>query len=349
MRKITMILSFLIIAFTVTIVNASFNTNSESIYDTNKELVSEIYSDSYHPIRVLLSTPKDFKYLWITSNEDFIIKWNWKEITKGKVVIWYYYKNKLLVVYKNKDSKYSFKTVANIQVLGTQKEQVLTIKGWDRKLSWDKTWKVNDNIFLWGFDIRYRDWFLNLVNELNFEDYMRWIAEVPENELDAKRKVLQVLSRSYAYHYITEKKKLTFQWKHYNASDDPNVFQKYRGYWFTLRSPKWQKALKETEGVMLTYNDKVLRAAYYSCTWESGYTKTPEMVWWLDPYFKSVSEVYKSIKDSIWVDLTRAKAWTCGHWVWLSGYWATKMAEEGKTYVEILLHYYQNVSLKKIY
>ena len=59
--------------------------------------------------------------------------------------------------------------------------------------------------------------------------------------------------------------------------------------------------------------------------------------------------MYQSVKDEEWVDPSRVnKAWACWHWVWLSGYWATKKAERWKTYKEILKYYYQDIKIDKI-
>jgi hypothetical protein len=49
---------------------------------------------------------------------------------------------------------------------------------------------------------------------------------VPESSSNEKRKALAVISRSYAAYY-TKTKWRKFPGKLYDASDNPNVFQKY--------------------------------------------------------------------------------------------------------------------------
>lgn len=345
---LTSLVSSLILPFTV---NASFNTNLDSIYDNNTDLITKTIKD-YTPVRVLLSTPRDYNYFIVRSPENFKVLSEKKEVVSSTSMVGVlYFKNQIVLVFLNGDKpdvKYDMKT---IQILPLKKEQPLIITNWNRHPEWDKTGKVNDNMFLGGLDFRYTDGFLNVVNEIDLKDYMRGIAEVPEGDQMEKRKVLQVISRSYVSYYTSQDKYLKFPGKHYNASDDPNVFQKYRGYGFTLRSPQWQKALEEVGGEVITYNDKVLRAAYFSCTSNNGYTKSPKDAKWTDDYFmKEVPEVYQSIEDKIGVDITRLdKPGQCGHWVGLSGYGATKLAEKGWSYKDILKHYYQKIDFKKMY
>jgi len=345
--KIVILILLWILSFSS--VNAyNFWTNLESIYP--KVIWENIYWKKYTPVRVLLSTPKEFNYFYIQSKDELWVRVNEDQFIniKTKSIVWVYFKKKLYLAYK-RINKLNFEIYSNqlssIQILSTKKDQILEVKWWDRIPSWSKSWRVNDNLFLWWFDIRYRDWFLNLVNEVDIKDYMKWIAEVPEKDEKAKRKALQVISRSYIKYYLS-KWKYKFPWKQYNASDDPKVFQKYKWYWFTKRSPKWQESLTETEGQILVYKDQVVKTAYFSCTWPSGYTKTPNQAWWKDPYFTEVKDVYISIKDIVWVDLERSKKWYCGHWVWLSGKGATELAKRWMTYIEILTHYYQNISIK---
>lgn len=352
MKKfIITLFTFIIFIVLPIIVNASFNTNLDSIYDNYPDLITKI-NPTYTPVRVLLSTPRNYTYFIVKSDNNFKVLSEKKEIVpKTNMIGVLYVKNQIILIYTNRKKIYVKYDVKSIQVLPLTKEQPITITNWNRHPSWDKSGKINDNIFLWGFDFRYTDGFLNVVNEIDLKDYMRGIAEVPEEDEMEKRKALQVISRSYVNYYISQNKHLKFPKKHYNASDDPNIFQKYRGYGFTLRSPQWQKALTEVGGEIITYNNKPLRAVYFSCTPKNGYTRTPKDIGWTDDYFsKEVSNVYNSIEDKIGVDLSRVdKPGQCGHGVGLSGYGATKLAKQGWSYKDILKHYYKNIDFKKIY
>lgn len=200
---------------------------------------------------------------------------------------------------------------------------------------------------------------LIVINELPLEDYMKGIAEVPEtdDQPQEKRKTIAVLARSYALHYlISEYEK--FPGKPYNAANSPAIFQKYLGYGFEQRAPKWQEAVRDTEGEVVmvessqfqvpsSKKDLVLRAAYFSCT-DGDRTKTPDQAGWgTNEYFQKFEAVFASVEDPLGDDPTREGLTACGHQVGLSGYGATQMAKQGKNYREIIGHYYQGVEVGK--
>jgi peptidoglycan hydrolase-like amidase len=227
----------------------------------------------------------------------------------------------------------------------------------------------NDNKYRGVIEFRQAGTGVTAINELPLEEYMKGIAEEPESDdiPEEKRKVIAVLSRSYALHYLVSGYE-KFSGKPYNASDDPAVFQKYLGYGFEERSPKWQQTLKDTEGEVLfvdasvdptaTRQERVLRAAYFSCTDASPdgksagalvpRTKTPESAGWSEqPYFKRFGLVFASVEDPLGDDPLRQGFKDCGHQVGLSGYGATQMAKQGKGYREIIEFYYQKVLIEQ--
>jgi peptidoglycan hydrolase-like amidase len=207
---------------------------------------------------------------------------------------------------------------------------------------------------------------MTVINELPLEDYMKGIAEVPEtdDQPQDKRKTIAVLARSYALHYlISEYEK--FPGKPYNAANSPAIFQKYLGYGFEQRAPKWQAAVNDTFGEVVMVGDsfkfqvsssqfqvpdsknRVLRAAYFSCT-DGNRTKTPDQAGWgTNEYFQRFKSVFASVEDPLGDDPTREGLTACGHQVGLSGYGATQMAKQGKSYREIIGHYYQGVEVGK--
>lgn len=223
-------------------------------------------------------------------------------------------------------------------------EVPLTITSWNRVPAWDNKKEYNDNQFMGALHL-YPNKDKNsmlIVNDIDMENYMRGVAEVPEQDEEEKRKALAVVARSYAAYYVSglEKK---FEDARYNASDDPAIFQKYLGYGFVLRSPKWQEALQATAGIVLAHKGEVLRAAYSSCTDEGGVRKLPREIGW-GGYFEKTREVYAAVADPLGVDPVRSEKNQCGHGVGLSGLGATNMAKEGKTFTEILAYYYQAIT-----
>ncbi len=196
------------------------------------------------------------------------------------------------------------------------------------------------------------------INELSLEDYMKGIAEVPESDDQPmeKRKVIAVLSRTYALHYLVSGYE-KFPGKPYNASDDPAVFQKYLGKTFEQRSPKWQQALKDTDDEVIladssvdpsaTREQRVLRAAYFSCTDGVRTKSLAEAGWDKQEYFKRFAAVFQSVDDPLGDDPTREGKTACGHQVGLSGYGATQMAKQGKGYQDIIDFYYRHIGVEK--
>jgi len=229
----------------------------------------------------------------------------------------------------------------------------LQFRNWDRVQSFGVG--INDNTFRDVLEFRLVDGQLTAINELPLEHYMKGIAEVPESndQPQDKRKVIAVLARSYALHYLIggyEK----FPGKPYNAADSPAIFQKYLGYNFEQRSPKWQQAIVDTaqEAVIVNTNivqglseeERVLRAAYFSCT-DGASTRPGIEVWPDNAYFQVFSAVFQSVPDPLGDDPNREGLTACGHQVGLSGYGATQKAASGWTYREIIESYYQHVSV----
>lgn len=242
---------------------------------------------------------------------------------------------------KLKTSLNNAKAHANV-VRITSSNSYLKLNNWLRTPSWNP--HIFDNTFEETLEFRIDDGKMIVINDLGLEKYLKGMAEVPEAQADEKRKAMAILARSYAKHYLeTEYRK--FPGKSYDASDSPAVFQKYLGYNYSLRSPKWQSALKATDREVIVYNNEILRTAYFSCS--NGRTKTPDQASWTNKYYKKVASVYESVADLKGRNIKSYNAGRCGHGVGLSGQGAQKMAEDGKSYKEIIHYYYQNVSIEK--
>lgn len=113
---------------------------------------------------------------------------------------------------------------------------VLTVDNWDRKPSWDKTGKMNDNAFRGRIRITNENGKLLLVNILPIEHYLLGLAEVSNGDNPEKIKTILTAARTYAYFY-SDPKNRKFPGKSYDGSDNPDEFQKYLGYGYELRSP----------------------------------------------------------------------------------------------------------------
>lgn len=211
---------------------------------------------------------------------------------------------------------------------------IMEIQNWIHSPAWNKN--LNDNRFREVVEIRKYNGDWVVINELPLEEYMYGLAEVIESEPVEKHKALLVAARTYALWYLTEENKFSSDTP-YNASDDPNVFQKYLGYGYELRAPVHMRAVNATYGEVITYKDKVVKTPYFSSS--DGRTRSAEEVWgWKNtPYLVSVSDPYcEGMKLN-------------GHGVGMSGQGATASAEAGKTYDQILKYYYTGVAIKKIY
>gem|GEM_PF-1520264 len=249
-----------------------FAAPMESIFDRRTSVFQDAYPYGWNPIRVHLSIPVQEQYI-LESEQPF-------RVAIGKYIL---PPISRVIVSPSGESirltygKYTLPLSIPIQMLPVLPGQVFQISNIKRIPAWDTTETVNDNTFLGGFDIRIDEGRLTFVNELDLEEYLSGMAEVLESEPDSKRKALSVLIRSYALYYMQVGTK--FPGKHYHASDDPKSFQKYLGYHYSLRSPKWQAALRDTKGEILTHHGQVFRAAYFSCTLD-GKTKLPSEAGW---------------------------------------------------------------------
>ena len=111
------------------------------------------------------------------------------------------------------------------------------------------------------------------------------------------------------------------------------VFQKYLGYGLELRSPNFTQAVEITKNEVVTYQEKLVKTPYFNQS--NGRTLSAQEVWGWNhtPYLISVEDTYCQ-------GLSRK-----GHGVGLSGYGATQMAKNGKSYKNIIKYYYQGVEI----
>ena len=204
-------------------------------------------------------------------------------------------------------------------------EGYLTIASWERPR----------NRFRGILECRVMYGELVLINELPLEDYMAGLAEEPDSELYEKQRAFAVAARSYAAHYMEEENR-KFPGMPYDGSDTGKSFQEYGGYIFERNNPRWVRAVKDTEGLVLKQLNRIVKAAYFSS--DDGRTRSPEENGWKNFPFASV---FRSKPDP-WCKGMALR----GHGVGMSGCGANGQAEEGASAEEILRYYYPGTSLE---
>lgn len=351
-KKDTLIVLFLIISF-YWILNFIFNadakndkyqeikeqlmldisTNSGSIIknQNNKDVETKISNENVsidnkeRKIKVKLNSDSDIDKIIVTQNNGQKFKVSFDNTT--------YEVDTFTVNYKDRNYK---------RIVFHSTGNQFKLEGFNKRPSWKP--EQNDNVFEGNIIFNEKG---DIINEVDMNEYMRGMAEVPESSHHEKRKALAVSIRSYIEYYTNGKGDQKFPGEEYNASDDPRIFQKYLGYNYSTRAHKWIQALKETENEMIFYKNEVLRVPYYSCTLpHNNRTLNPEEAnWW--GYFLERKEVFQSKEDSIGVDPKRNTREQCGHGVGMSGQGAEMRAQQGKTYKEILTYYFSNIEIKK--
>lgn len=343
-KNTSIVLSIFLITLFALNYNIKIEANLEQV-SANEKLIQEFeaknpiktseakISEGDRKVKLKLNPFEEMNILKIkaTNGKEF------KYSTEGYGV---YTAKELIVDFKNKKLTNEGKTF-NYEILqilsnGSQFE----IDGYEKRPSWKK--EINDNVFEGNLYFFEND----LINELTIEEYMRGMAEVPEYSHHEKRKALSVSIRSYIEYYTNGKGEEKFPWKKYNASDDPKIFQKYLGYNYYLRSPKWKQALEETKNEMIYYKWEVLRVPYYSCTLsKNGRTLNPSEAGW-GGYFQERIKVFASKPDLEGIDTSRDTREKCGHGVGMSGQGSEIRAQQGMGYKEILQYYFTGVEIK---
>ncbi|MFA7686164.1 MAG: SpoIID/LytB domain-containing protein, partial [Candidatus Gracilibacteria bacterium] len=193
-----------------------------------------------------------------------------------------------------------------------------------------------DNEFREILEVNMVDGNLVLINELGLENYMRGLAEEPNDANAEMIKTIAVAARSYAKYYMDKAEK--FPGKPYDLEDSPATSQKYLGYTFEKRAPNVVKAVDATKGQMVTYKGVLVKTPYFSKS-DGTYTKSYKSVWGGEevPYLVPVDD--SSCKSTAFA----------GHGVGLSGCGAAVMANKGSKYVEILKYYYTGVEVTDFY
>ena len=248
-----------------------------------------------------------------------------------KVQVWIVWNNKISI--KIWEKTY---TGSTLRLAHT----VVRIDSWDRVPDWDKSARYNDNMFRDTIRVIAQDNKLVVINDLPIEWYLKGMWEVSNWDLSEKIKTIVVSARSYARWYMDPRNR-KFAGQPYDGSDDPDVFQKYLGYSYELRSPAVARVVDATRGLVITYSGQLIKPWYHSSSdgrtlsaleycQKNGSTSCVDT-----PYLQSVTD-----PGSDWK--TRA-----GHGVGISGVWATYWAQAGWDYKKIIQYYLKWVEIQK--
>ncbi len=176
-----------------------------------------------------------------------------------------------------------------------------------------------------------------LINILDFDDYLKWIVETNDSETIEKNKVMAMIAKTYALFYMNADNihPNIPQWVHYNAIDDPDLFQKYVGAWLEKTLHKRYTALEQTKNILVTYQWYIPLLPYFSCS--AGFTQNAKDIWWRSdtPYLSSK------------LDFASCNTFQ-GHGVWLSWKGAERRAKQWREWKQILRYYYDGIDITQI-
>ncbi|MFA6389192.1 MAG: SpoIID/LytB domain-containing protein [Patescibacteria group bacterium] len=229
-----------------------------------------------------------------------------------------------------------------IRFVSRDKDGLITLPDYEARPAWNKS--LNDNIFRNTVEFNYSQATKKLwaINELPIENYLKGLAETSNISHIEFQKTLITAARTYAlYHYSRGldykipdgSTKHADEHFHVDAAYD----QVYRGYGSEIRMPNLVKAVNDTRGAIVTYNEEIAITPYFSRS--DGRTRSWIEVWGGKAMAWLVSVlVPEDNGQALW-----------GHGVGMSARGALLMANAGKGWQEILKYFYSGTDLKKLY
>ena len=206
--------------------------------------------------------------------------------------------------------------------------EILTVANFDRRTTRNAGYA--DNTFRNILELRHSDVKDNiwLINELPMETYLAGLAETSNISHIEYQKALIVAARTYAFYHWQRGTKHDAEGFHVDAYAD----QVYKGAGQQARMPKLTEAIKDTRGVIVTYDGETAITPYFSRS--DGRTRDWSEVWYGDvEWLKSVA-VPHDIGKTLW-----------GHGVGMSASGALGMANDGQTFDQILKYFYTGIDL----
>lgn len=219
-----------------------------------------------------------------------------------------------------------------LRFVPTTANAVLEITNFDRRLT--RGTSFANNTFRNVLELRYnakkdRTW---IINELPVEYYLRGLAETSNSSPAEYQKAILTAARTYAYYHYTHTSKHAAEGYLVDAYRD----QVYWGYGQEERNPLITQAVEETRGHVVTYQGETAITSYFSRS--DGMTRNWSDVWAGSiPYAKAVSVPCDKGK-TLW-----------GHGVGMSASGAICMANDGKTFTEILTYFYTGIDITRLW
>ena len=222
-------------------------------------------------------------------------------------------------------------------------DEIIEISSWNRKPSWDSSWKLNDNEFRWDIVLYYKNDRLVVVNDIILSDYLKWLWEVSNSTNPEKIKVIIILARSYARWYMTKARKFAWEW--FDASDNPNIFQKYLWFGLEKRSEKVNKIVEETKDLIVTFDWELIKPWYFSSSdWKTtSFIEYCENAKWVpDCSHPERFPFLVWVTDNGWE--WKEKAW---HWVWVPWTWVQYFSERWWNFNMIIKYFLKWIEIEK--
>lgn len=169
---------------------------------------------------------------------------------------------------------------------------------------------------------------ITVINKVDIEEYIRGVvpSEMPRSWPYEAHKAQAIAARSYALANLGKRAS-----HGYDLKDTPED-QAYGGA--SAEALNTNKAVKDTEGIVLIYNLKII-PAYYSAS-AGGQTSSSADVWTRNlPYLQSVPSFDDNIKRN-------------GHGVGMSQHGANNLAKNGYNAYQILQYFYKGVKFARI-
>lgn len=173
-----------------------------------------------------------------------------------------------------------------------------------------------------------------VINELPIEWYLKGIAETSNISPTEFQRTLLVAARTYAMYHVQRETKHAAKGFTVEATHD----QVYRGYAMELRAPRIGQAVDATRGQIVTYQGRLAITPYFSRS--DGRTRSWGEVWAGGsnyPWLVGVP-VPQDQGRTLW-----------GHGVGMSATGALSMANEGRTYNDILTYFYTGIQVMQVY
>ena len=167
---------------------------------------------------------------------------------------------------------------------------------------------------------------LTVINDIDLENYIKGVvpSEMPAGWEYEALKAQAIAARSFALANLGKQSRNGYDLKD-NTED-----QAYGGA--SSETKITTRAVEETNGLVLTYDMKIISAYYFASA--GGMTRTS--IWGSDlPYLRAVPSFDDEVKKN-------------GHGVGMSQHGANNLAKQGYNAYQILQYFYQNIKFAKL-